>query len=370
MAQDPKYAQIKKALRRHLRSELTVGSKLPSTLDLQRRFSVSQGTINRAIQDLVGEGLVERRIGSGTFVSDPGKRTAANIGVLWGLWNARIQRNTPYSARILHEIEEQAHLLEKHVLVADVREVTRPTFTGNSRGLVSGVIILFNHDHRLVRAYHDDGLPVVLIDPFVRTPEVPFVTSDDYSASRLGVAHLVKLGHRRIVHVTVKMPVPCLEINERIFGYCETMREFGLEQESHVHTVTVRPLDPDSLESGSLNKDLFAAGAGRSFVEMLERVRPTACCCLNDDVAAWVVGLCHERGIAVPQQMSVVGIDDEGTAGRIWPPLTTVQLPVAEIGRRAVRILDECIKRGTATGSGEVLPVRLIERASSSGVRS
>ena len=355
MSQKPKHAQVRETLREHIRMQYPVGSKIPSTAELHKTFGVSQGTINRAIRDLVEEGIVERFEGRGTFVS----RGGPNRGFLWPSGQREWSKD-PYPASILHAAEEEAHSRNKHILVGAVRDVAEPQFTGQGNTKAAGVMILFNHDHDIVRAYHAQHVPVVLIDPLVRTTGVPFVTSDHFSAAREATLHLAGLGHRRIVHVSIRFPFGSMPVEERILGYEAAMREAGLEHESHIHKTF-------SLEAARVESEEEAAvreSAVKEFLHMLRTVRPTACFCYDDLLAAAVLHVCHANGVRVPDDMSVVGINDVGVAAHTWPALTTVHLPVEEIGRAAVRMLDTLIEEDRLTGSGEVLAAHIVERAS------
>jgi len=355
MSRKLKHVQVKEALREHIRTRHPVGSKIPSTTDLHKTFGVSQGTINRALRDLVEEGIIERFEGRGTFVSRGNKHR----GFLWpdGM---RQWSKDPYPAGILHAAEQESHRRKKHILVGAVRDSMNPEFTGEGSSKVAGVMILFNHDHRVVEEYHRRHVPVVLVDPLVRTTGVPFVTSDHFSAGREATSHLIRLGHRRIVHVSLRFPFSSLPVEERILGYKEAMRESGLEETTRVHVTS--PLQAEGVESQE-ERAGREASIGQ-FLEMLETVQPTACFCYDDLLAASVIHVFHDNGIRVPDDVSVVGINDGGMATQIWPALTTVHLPVDEIGEAAVRMLDTLIEHDQLTGGGEILGVHLVERAS------
>jgi len=355
MSRELKHVEVKKTLREHISTKYSMGSKIPSTVELHRSFGVSQGTINRALRDLVEEGLVERFEGRGTFVSHGNNRR----GFLWPA-GPREWSQDPYPAAILHAAEQEAHTREKHLLVGAVRDVAKPGFTLQGNTSVAGVMVLFNHDHRVVESYHKQHIPVVLVDPLVRTTGVPFVTADHFSAGREGTLHLTRLGHQRIVHVSILFPFTPMPVEERILGYKAAMREAGLEEKSHIHKTF-------SLEASRVESDQGRAvreSATKEFLSMLETVQPTACFCYDDLLAAAVLHICHEHGVRVPDDMCVVGINDVGVAAHTWPALTTVHLPVEEIGRAAVRMLDTLIEEDRLTGGGEILGVHLVERAS------
>lgn len=364
MTETTKYGRVKELLRERIREEYGVGSKIPSTTALHRTLGLSPGTINRAIQDLVDEGLLVRHKSRGTFVAEQ-RPKSKSIGFLWRSVQEQSTSTTPYTAAILHGAEEEAERLHHNILIGGTGRSSRPKFTERPDRAVAGVIVLFNSDPRLVEAYHNQGTPVVLVDPFVAMAGIPYVTSGHFSAAREATLHLARLGHRRIVHATIEFPVSCMQIGERTMGYQEAMREAGLSEYAHVH---VTPLEDERLQARrrpfvSLAEAL-APGAGPALRTMLEEVCPTAMVCFDDGIASWVLTVCRDAGVRVPEDLSLVGINDDGLAAHLWPPLTTVHLPLDDVGRAAVRKLDVLMNEGRLTGSGKILPVRLMERAS------
>ena len=303
-------------------------------------------TVNRAISDLVDEGILERHVGRGTFVVRP-RKAGRDIGFVWPGHMDQLTKH-PYMASILHAAEATSRSHDRHLFVASNADPTRPTFTEQSDH-VAGVLILFNRDMRLVDAYLERSIPVVLVDPFVRSGEVPFVTSDHYAGMRQATLHLIGLGHRRIVYVTY-LGLDFLTFQERLLGYETAMREAHLQETSCIVRLPVaQQLLPEAVHV---------------FTDVLEMVRPTACCCCHDDLAIWVIHVCHERGTRVPDDLSVVGFDDSGIASNVRPALTTVHVPLESIGERAVQILEGLIEEAQVSGQGTVLPTRLVERAS------
>jgi len=341
-----KYEHVKEILRKRIRADYRVGSKIPSTMVLHKKLGVSPQTVNRAIRDLTDEGILERRAGVGTFVTRPQSSTR-DIALGWGEASEILTQN-PYCARILHAVQTEAGSRDRQLLVATNVHRAEPPFLARGRE-VAGIILLLNHDVRLVDAYLERGTPVVLVDPYVRVAGVPFVTNDHFSGMRQATAHLVALGHRRIVHATANLPWYALILEERILGYESAMREAGLEEMCLVYRSCPIAEDPET---------------SKAFVEMLDSVQPTACCCANDDMAAFAIGICHDHGIRVPEDLSVAGYDDSGVAAHLRPSLTTVHVPLEEIGRTAVRILDRLIEEHQLTGTGTIYPVSLVERGS------
>ena len=344
MSQKPKYEQVKEILRERIRSS-SLGSRIPSIAKLHKELGVSPGTVNRAVSDLVDEGILERRPRRGTFVSRPGRSTR-NLGFIWPAAMERLTKH-PSAGAILHGVQEEVGKLKRHLLVAANVDASHPAF-GAGSNQVEGVLVLFNYDRHLVDRFIARGVPVVLIVPLVRAEGVPFVTSDHYLGTHGATMHLARLGHRSIVHVTLDI-ANCIPVEEKVAGYYAAMCEAGLEEMAYVYRGRAEPWDEVD---------------ETAFVDMLRRVQATGCCCFDDEVAACVTRICHERGIRVPDELSIVGYDDSSIVNHTWPAVTTVQVPLEEMGRVAARLLVELIEEGRLEGYGIVLPTRLIERAS------
>lgn len=359
MARELKYEQVKQTLRECLRKDYRVGEKIPSTAQLHKSLGVSPQTVNRAISDLVEEGLLVRQARRGTFLTRPGSLTD-NIGFVCPALPETLSEVAPfdrttwppthahYMATALHGAEAEASRLGRRVLMVQEVDLVRPRFS-EDRKQVAGVIVVFNRDPRTVEAYHAQGIPVVLIDPYLRVQGVPFVTSDHCASVREMIQLLTNQGHRRIVYVTVNFPGARLVLEECVLGYEAAMREAGLEDAIHVHRIAY-----------GMEKERMDAAV----IEMLDTVRPTACLCCNDDAAAGVARICHEEGIDVPGDISVAGFDRSGIGEHVSPPLTTVRVPMESFGQAAVRILDQLIENHTLTGESVILPAYVVERAS------
>jgi len=356
----PKYEQAKSHLRETIK-EMSAGTKLPSVQALHECLGISPGTVTRAIDELVREGVLERRKNAGAFVSYPRN---ANRTVLV-VWTDLIEQVTgkplsvhPYTSRILHSVQEEASNLDRNLLITRKLLPAHQRLDGGTREF-SGVLVLFNYDRRFIESFASQQIPVVLIEPLVRVPGVGFVTTDHCEDTREATQYLIRKGHRRIVYVAIDNHLTIHDlkddrianyvIHERIRGYELAMREGGLDE-----FLCVFPGPSETWEREDKNALLNA----------LRKVQATACCCFNDDIAARVLATCRENGMIVPDDISIVGHDDVGIARVLHPGLTTVKSPLTELGYRAMRLLNEQISTSDTTRIGIVIPSTLTERES------
>ncbi len=170
------------------------------------------------------------------------------------------------------------------------------------------------------------------------------VDTDQADGARQAVDHLLGLGHRTVWHVAG--PAESFAAERRAQAWRDTLTDAGRE--------VPEPLRGDwSAESG------YQAG-----LVLADRPDCTAVFAANDQMALGVLRAMHERGRAVPGEVSVVGFDDIADATSFIPPLTTVHQDFAEVGRRCVQgILHQLDSGETAPGT-TLVPTRLVMRAS------
>ncbi len=185
--------------------------------------------------------------------------------------------------------------------------------------------------HDIVEWLEAAGLPAVV----VATGEPPRAASairiDDERAAASMTRHLLELGHRRIGFVTGHPNQTASGL--RLKGYLAALADAGITP------------DPELQVQG-----YFTYVSGLDAADQLLNLssRPTAIFASNDDMAAAAIAVAHRRGLDVPRDVTVVGFDDTALATTVWPPLTTIRQPVAEMSREAVTVLADAIRRAAA----------------------
>ena len=203
-------------------------------------------------------------------------------------------------------------------------------------------------DHELLDELLESGIPVVLVNRRAPDSGVPSATADDRQGIRLAVGHLAELGHERIAHIAG--PLELSTGLDRHEGFHEAMRELGLEPDPELVVVT-----------GAFTE---AEGA-KACAELLDRdAGPTAIAAANDLIALGCYDVFAERGIACPEEISVVGFNDMPFAGRFQPPLTTIRIPHYEIGMAAAELMLENLLNGAASPRDIRLEPSLVVRGS------
>ena len=188
------------------------------------------------------------------------------------------------------------------------------------------------------------GLPVVLIDH--AHDRLPSVSVDDVAGGRLAVSHLLELGHRRIAFAgdTVDDVHGSSASSRRCVGYRDALRDAGLPVRDDL--IALRP---------------HGDGAGELVDELLSRPEPpTAVFAASDQQALAVIDAVRERGLRVPEDVSVVGFDDVELAR--YAGLTTVAQPLELSGARAAELLLASLDGSEISTARHDLPLELVVR--------
>lgn len=204
----------------------------------------------------------------------------------------------------------------------------------------------------VLAALRESGTPCVLMSPERDIRGVPSVRMDDIHAAEEITNLLLSLGHRRIAFI--KGPPDQSASAARYQGFVNALRAHDLEP------------DPELIQPGAFT---FASGRDAAHQLLSRRQRPTAVFASNDDMALGVLAAAQHLGMTLPGELSVAGFDDSPTASLVWPPLTTVRQPVAEMARTAVEMLVSVQRPDMAAPEEEdelhkVLPHELVVRDS------
>ena len=181
------------------------------------------------------------------------------------------------------------------------------------------------------------------------------VDVDNRRAARQAVEHLIERGHRRIGCIT-NAPLVYTSSSDRLAGYRDALEEHGLT------------FDPSLVRYGDFNPE-SGQKAARSLLNGGVK-RPTALFVASDVVAVGAINLVHELGLAIPEDLAIVGFDDVPSARYLIPPLTTVRLPAIELGRQAGETLIHCIHGQSGPPRTVLLDTELIVRESSRNPRT
>ncbi|MCX7818409.1 MAG: LacI family transcriptional regulator [Kiritimatiellae bacterium] len=329
--------------------------------DLARELGVTVATVSRALNGLGPRYRISARTVRAVraaarrlrYVPDPAARAlrlrrTQTIGLIVpSLAN-------PFFAEIAAAVESVARAAGYVVLIADSRERTAAEVEAVEtlrQRRVDGLLVcpVGRDGAHLVAAAHQ-GLPVVTADRVAGHPPLPLVAADNVGGGRLAAEHLWAAGHRHVAVIEgLRGTSPTFE---RWAGFWDAWRRLG------------RGEAPEPVRLGGA----FTVAAGRAAARAVLRHHPevTAIFAFSCVAAAGALQVLKSRGVKVPEQVSLLAFDDHPYAPLLEPPLSVIAQPVAEIGRRAARLLlDRIAGRAGATAAGGCrLPTRLIVRRS------
>jgi LacI family repressor for deo operon, udp, cdd, tsx, nupC, and nupG len=194
--------------------------------------------------------------------------------------------------------------------------------------------------------------PVVVAAESLKDSKLPTVGVDHLGGSEEAVRHLIELGHRRIAHIAG--PDHVLSARARLNGYRKALRAARL------------PFDESLVHRGD-----FSVDSGHKMMQgLLQQPQlPTAVSCANDEMAIGAIRALKAGGLKVPDDVSVVGFDNQEVSELFDPPLSTVHIPRFDIGYQAMMMLSEVLAPQRDTRPSTVLPTRLIIRGTSAAPR-
>lgn len=340
------------------------GRKRSTINDIARLANVSKKTVSRVINDspFVKE---ETRLKVNAIIKDVGFepdpqarglafRRSFLIGMIYD--NPTPQYVVNMQQGILDAMRGTSYGLLVHPC-----ERTSPNYLADLRKFIErqklfGVILTpsVSEDERLVKLLKDFDCPYIRVASVMLDKPGTMVVTHDADGAREAARHLAELGHTRIAHISG--PPSFRSAHERRRGFRETLAERGL----------TLPADYD--REGNYT---FEGGIALARELLALNPRPSAIFCGNDEMAAGVYKVAHEMGFSVPKDLSVIGFDDSATAVQLWPPLTSVRLPVRDMGRFAAdKLFGRQEKKGKPEGEATDVIPKLIARESTAPVHA
>jgi DNA-binding LacI/PurR family transcriptional regulator len=333
----PKYQVVFDTLREEIRSgRLPPGARVPSEAELVERFGASRITVGRAVRDLQQQGLVERRVGSGTFVRRP--TTAAVTESTFGILVPDlpdIEIFEPLVQSLISCADARRHAFlwgggdaatasRADAAWARARQYIARRVDGVFFAPLEGFLPDAEANVRIVTALDEARIPVVLLDrsvyPYPRRGPYDLVGIDNRRAGFAITEHLLAQGATRAAFLGAMHDVS--SITARRAGYREAIEALGADAS------LVRQPVPSP-------EDRAAVAA------YLEMHAPDAVVCANDRSAAQLMHTLLGLGRRIPDDIRLAGVDDVDYAAWLPVPLTTLHQPVQQIGEAAMAAMLE-----------------------------
>jgi LacI family transcriptional regulator len=328
-------------------------SNSPTIRDVARKAGVSVATISRFLNNpsLVSADTAETVRSAMNALNYVPLVVARNLAThktnALGLMLTEIQGD--FFTPMLKGIESVASAENYDLLISTSRKtgsrIAPPLGKHNTDGIM---VFLDSLSVEELKKLHESDLPIVLIH---QTPpdslSIPCVTIENKSASQRLVTHLIEVHHRRHIGF-LRGP----ENNEDSYW-----REMGYQQALNNHHIP--------LSEGLIGIGCYDRSTARKSTTLMIEAHPEmdAIFCGDDESAIGVLIALRDAGKKVPEDISVVGFDDELLTPYLTPPLTTVRAPTEEVGKTAASKLIQLIRTG-ATDLLTLLPTQLVIRRS------
>ncbi|MCS6950968.1 MAG: substrate-binding domain-containing protein [Armatimonadota bacterium] len=336
------------------RPDVRPGDKLPTQHQLRKMLGASRPTVAKALALLAAEGLVESRQGSGVYLrSTPLESTRTRL-----LSFIAPQSHAALVLRAYYGIERRARQKGYSLLMAssenDVRheeELVEQHLQAGAQGVILYPVTRWRHQLQndyLRRRWRD--VPIVLFDIGYEEWERPMVLFDNFRLGYQMTQALLAHGHRHIAFLPLHPDCLHRSIRERREGWLAAMQDAGVA------------VPPSYLQWAPLAREQPLDGEEVAHQVLRLVPVPDALITWEDSVAVAVIRALQKLGVAVPEEMRVVGFDDLETTHFFQPAFPTSQPDFARLGEIAVEVLDEWLSGRRAMPRTYILSVPVLWR--------
>ncbi|MBE6948202.1 MAG: GntR family transcriptional regulator [Ruminococcaceae bacterium] len=308
----PLYLQLANLLREQIKTGvIPEGSKLPSETEMIRQYSLSRLTIRDALAVLTNEGLIEKHHGKGTFCKTNILQNQYKIDVLLNLTDVYF---------VPHYLQSICGVLERcnaTVALHDTQNSADTICTYLEKILVEGtdgILIQPSPDalqppEKLVRLFEQlyaAGIPYIMVDSSYTSVPQSYAIMDEVKAGAIAAEHFQQLGHTHLCMIALENYA---DSELRMQGFANAL------EHSPPYRINYSP---------SLAEDLS--------VMLAQRPDITGIFCHNDEIAKECYKILNQLGISIPDQISVISVDDTVIASALTPPLTSIVHPKTLLG--------------------------------------
>lgn len=345
----PKYRDLKTVLAAEIRQKhLSPGTRLEGVRELMARHGVSMATVTAALRELTSAGIVERRPGSGIYVLHAEPPEVLTVGLIL------TEGENPFLGRFLQQLTaaKDAHRVNLITKISSFdpgleREQASELLAAGAKGLLLLCEPLFRN-RGFFKALHKNGMPVVQVLRADPRGTLPWVVPDHHEAGTLAAKRLLASGCQNPVYIGSRR---FRLADDRRDGFLKVLEASGIapNRRRFVHLG-----DANTVEVGEA-----------SFLACQKQLRGLdGVAAFHDLYAAGVLRQCRRQGIAVPEDLKVVGCDNLDLAGALSPSLTSIDLGLDRLARESLDLLVRLVKGQPAGDSRRVIAPRLVPRES------
>jgi LacI family transcriptional regulator len=328
--------------------------------DIATAAGVSVATVSKVLNDRSDVAPATRALVKSTLAAEKyvktsrtrnnNARKAGRGGLIDIIFN---DAGSPWAAEMIRGVEATARSARASVVISvldsESRHGERWLENVAGRGSLGVILALSQLSDADLRRIGKLGVPMILVDPVGDfESDLPSFGSGNWGGGVAVTQHLIELGHRRIGTITGPMRYQCSQA--RLAGYRAALERAGIAA------------DPKLVQQGDFHY-ASAVVAASALLDLDDP--PTAIFAANDEQALGVYAAVQERGLRVPDDLSVVGFDDVPMSQWVLPPLTTARQPILKLAELATQALIGAHAGNSLVPQGRTeLPTTLVVRAS------
>lgn len=348
----PKYIVIKNEIKQWiLDNKYSIGSKIPSESKIQEKYEVSRHTVRLAISELVNEGYLQKKQGAGTFVSNRFSNGQTNTTKTIGLITTYVSEYIFPS--IIRGVESELSQRQYSFMLSSTHnnvEKEKISLETMLQQNVDGLIIeptkssFLNPNLNYYLQIVQNKIPLLMLHAKYEELDVPVIAMDDVQAGKIATDYLINLQHKDIALI---MKIDDQQGKKRLKGYINSLNENNLSFENEY----LISYDTESMEQ-----------IGEKVSELVESDKaPTAFICYNDQVAVLLIRELLSLGKKVPDDFSVVSIDNSYLSSTLPSiKLTSINHPKDEMGEMAAKMILKAIEDNSSVNQSFIFQPELI----------
>lgn len=319
----PLYMQLAELIRNQIRSgEIQVGDKLPSESEMIKKYHLGRLTIRDSLSILVNEGLIEKHHGKGTFCKSNGVSQKHKIDVSLNMSDISF---TPYFLRSICDVLDSQNV---DILLSDTQDnmdticsVLEKALAESSNGIIfqptSDCDIASDRMVSLLKQLENANIPYIMIDAYYKNVPSSYIVMNEISAGKMAAEYFLSLGHTDLCMI------------EQSTNTDSLLRMEGFEKAC--------PVPPCRIEY-----DSNLEGSIKELINSDKNV--TGIFCYNDGVAKKCYEILNKLKISIPDDISIISIDDTIIASTLFPTLTSIVHPKEYMGRAAAEAMISILK--------------------------
>jgi DNA-binding LacI/PurR family transcriptional regulator len=330
------YSEIKERIQNDTK-DLPPHTRIMTRAEMIKAFKVTRTTVEKAISQLIGEGYLYSRDGSGTYIAEKENNQQNSTEKLSGSWGVILPNIASDTyPETLRGIEDIAHQNNYNVIICNTDndkekqdQYINKLIKSGVNGIIVVPVITYIPSVDIYNTLLKNNIPFVFCNRGVDGIIAPRILSNNFAGSYTATKHLIHLGYKYIAFLS---PPMYSNVEQRYMGYLAAMNELELS------------IDPDNIlieDTPNSSEPGYESGK----VLLQKKIPPDAVVCFNDTTAKGFYKAAQEFGFIIGKDIGVVGYDDSKICEMLDVKLTSIQYPKYETGVKAAETLMKFINK-------------------------